>query len=76
MHLPGFEFVSVDTTLIGRLPKLDVLYLPAYFLFLELYPFAPSKVAIIPGERQRANYIFVRLSRKSIYNTGSLSLAR
>ena len=29
-----------------RVPKLAVLYLPAYFLFLELYPFTPSKVAI------------------------------
>ena len=27
-------------------PKLAVLYLPAYFLLLELYPFTPSKLAI------------------------------
>ena len=30
----------------GRVPKLAVLYLSAYFLFLELYPFTLSKVAI------------------------------
>ena len=31
---------SSDTC--GRMPKLTVLYLPAYFLFLELYLFTPS----------------------------------
>ena len=33
-----------------RVPKLAVLYLPAYFLFLKLYPFTPTKVGIFPGE--------------------------
>ena len=37
LHIEA-EFLSVQ----DRVPKLTVLYLPAYFLFLELYPFTPN----------------------------------
>ena len=43
---------------LGRVPKLAVLYLPAYFLFLELYPFTPSKVAFfMASDSEPAIYV-------------------
>ena len=41
------DSLSYDCLLLaGRMRKLVVYYLPAYFLFLKLYPFTPSEVAI------------------------------
>ena len=34
-----------------RVPKLAVLYLSAYFLFLELHPFTLSKMVNFPSKR-------------------------
>ena len=47
---PGYKQTG-SSSLDGRVPKLAVLYLPAYFPFLELYPFTPSKGRLFTGER-------------------------